>query len=145
VRPRAWTLLALAAVAALPVVADRLRSGGETCALDGVAVHPGFRVRVVPAKGPARHFCGVRCAEAWLGRSGADARAILVTDCASGREIDAREAWYLETAVGVDGAPDLVRVFARRVDAERHLRARGGVMLIGSRRPFPVLENEGGA
>ena len=135
--------LALAAVAALPLVAERVRTGGETCAFDGVAVHAAYRARVMGADGVARSFCGVRCAEAWLAREGGAPARVFVTDCASGREVDAEGATYLRSvATWQDGAPDTVRVFAQREDAERHARAYGGVVLRGEERPFRVAARD---
>jgi hypothetical protein len=122
--------LALLAIAALPLAAERLRPRVERCAMDGVEVRPAFRVRV----GTARTFCGVACAEAWIGHEGAPAE-VLVT--AQGREIDAKDAWFVRTARNrSEGAPDGFRVFAAREDALRHAEAHGGTLLSGAERPF---------
>jgi len=80
--------IALLAIAALPLMAERLRPPVERCGMDGVAAAPSFRVRV------AGHvFCGVTCAESGLARSGVAPAGALVTDGMSGRAIDAREAY----------------------------------------------------
>ncbi len=137
VPPRLPGALALAAIGALPLVAERLRAPVERCAMDGVKVARPFRVRVVADDGGARAFCGVTCAEAWLRSSGVAPREILVTDGATGREIDAAAAWFVRTVANrSDGAPDAVRVFAGREDAERHAEAYGGTVLSGANRPF---------
>lgn len=129
--------LALAAIAALPLAAERLRSRTERCGMDGVAVAQGFRVRVVEGGGANHAFCGVTCAESWLARSGVVPAAVLVTDCARGTEVDARTAWFVRTLANrSDGAPDGIRVFARKEDAARHVEAFGGSMLVGNERPF---------
>ncbi len=129
--------VALLGIAALPLVAERLRSRPERCGMDGVAVVPGFRVRVVESGGKGHAFCGVTCAEAWLARSGVAPAAVLVTDCAQGTEVDARAAWFVRTLANrSDGAPDGIRVFARKEDAARHVEAFGGRILVGSERPF---------
>jgi hypothetical protein len=128
-------VVALLAIAALPLLAARLRGPVERCAMDGVEVRPPFRVRVTEEGGSARTFCGVTCAEAWLLRRGVAAREILVT--AGGHEIDAGTAWFVRTAANrSDGAPDGIRVFAGREDAIRHAEAYGGMVLRGAERPF---------
>lgn len=133
-------ILALLGLAALPLAADWIRGGSERCRLDGVELAPAFRVRVVAADGESLSFCGVRCAQIWLARCGPAPRRIRVTDGASGRECDARAAWYVRTMRGWDDrAPDLIRVFARRADAERFAGAYGGEILLASERPFAHL------
>jgi hypothetical protein len=128
---------ALLAIAALPLTAERLRSRTERCEVDGVAVAPAFRVRVVEPDGTTHVFCGVTCARSWLSRRGREPRAVLVTDCASGRETLAEEATFVRTvSTWSDGAPDFIRVFARPEDAERHVAAYGGRILTGADRPF---------
>jgi len=135
--PSVLVVLALLAAALLPWVADRLRGRGERCELDGVDVARAFRVRVFEKTGTVRSFCGVGCAQTWLERSGVTPQKILVTDCVSGREFDARTAWYVHTvAAWGDGAPDSIRVFARISDAERHVEAYGGSIVPVSDRPF---------
>lgn len=129
--------LALVAIATLPLVAERLRGHRERCEMDGVVLNPAFRVRVTGADGTAHGFCGVSCAESWLARSGVSPGTILVTDGVTGCQVDAQAAWYVRTLGNVsDGAPDVVRVFARREDALRHADAHGGRLLAGAERPF---------
>jgi hypothetical protein len=129
--------VALLAIAALPLMAERLRSHPERCEADGVTVAPAFRVRVVARDGTTHAFCGVSCAQSWIRRKGIEPRAILVTDGVSGREVDAGEASFVRTvSTWSDGAPDFIRVFARREDAERHVSAYGGRILTGADRPF---------
>ena len=133
---RGW-ILALLAVAILPWAADRLRNGSERCELDGVETAPAYRTVIVEADGTGHPFCGVRCAQLWMARHPAPPREILVTDCASGREFAADGAWFVRSyRTWGDGAPDAIRVFARRSDAEQHAAAYGGVMLQASDRPF---------
>ena len=124
--------IALLAIAALPLMAERLRPPVERCGMDGVAAAPSFRVRV------AGHvFCGVTCAQSWLARSGVAPGGALVTDGMSGRAIDAREAWFVRTLANrSDGAPDAIRVFSGREEAEGHVEAYGGTILVGALRPF---------
>ena len=143
-RPR-WlpSALALLAVAALPLVADRLRSRSELCAMDGSPVQSSFRVRIVETDGTVRSFCGVRCADRWLARSGTAPRAVLVTDCGNGREVSADSASFLYTMTGWgEDVPDFVRVFGRRADAERHAKAYGGEIMTGADRPLVLAMQE---
>jgi hypothetical protein len=129
--------LALLALAALPLVAERLRAPVERCEMNGVALDPAFRVRVTEPHGAAHGFCGVSCAEAWIARSGAEVAAVRVTDAVTGAEVDGTEAWFVRTVRNVsDGAPDAIRVFARKDDALRHASAHGGHVLVGAERPF---------
>ena len=124
--------IALLGIAALPLMAERLRPRVERCAMDGVAVAPSFRVRA-----GERVFCGVTCAQSWLARSGVAPEGILVTDCVTGREIAASDAWFVRTLANrSDNAPDAIRVFAGRKDAEGHVEAYGGTILVGADRPF---------
>ncbi|MCK6461147.1 MAG: nitrous oxide reductase accessory protein NosL [Planctomycetes bacterium] len=129
--------VALLAIAALPLLAERLRGHPERCEMDGVAIDRAFRVRVAEEGGATHGFCGVTCAASWIARRGIAPAAVLVTDGASGREIDAGTAWFVRTLGNVsDGAPDPIRVFARREAAERHASVHGGHVLKGSERPF---------
>jgi len=135
-------VVALAGLAALPVVGDGLRRGAGNCAMDGVAIATPSCVRVVDADGSLRLFCCVRCADRWVGLNGAP-RSILVIDGPTGGQIDAGSAWFVRSpATWGDGAPDGIRAFARRSDAERHVRAYGGRMLEGAARPFAGVEEE---
>jgi hypothetical protein len=105
--------------------------------MDGARVDPGFRVRVVEGDGTAEVFCGVECASRWLSRQDPDGVHILVTDSRTGAELDAASASYvLALSTMHDGAPDPIRVFARRGDAERSVAAYGGELLTGRERPF---------
>ena len=129
---RRWVpLAALVAVAALPWAADRLRTlSKERCALDGVAVDEAFRVRVVGSDDRSRSLCGVRCARLWLERADAAPRSIRVTDLVSGSELEADDAWFVRSvSTWGEGAPDSIRVFARKADAVRHVEAYGGRIL----------------
>ena len=127
-------LLGLAAFAGL---APRLREHGERCAMDGVHVDPEFRVRVVEGDGSAEVFCGVECASRWLSKEDPEEVHIVVTDSRTGAELDAASASYvLALATLRDGAPDPIRVFARRGDAERSVAAYGGELLTGKEEPF---------
>jgi hypothetical protein len=129
--------LGLLALAAFAGVAPRLRGHGERCAMDGAEVAPAFRVQVIGGDGKALAFCGVECASHWLSREDPEDVRILVTDSRTGAELDAAAASYvLALSTLRDGAPDAIRVFARRGDAERSVEAYGGALLTGTERPF---------
>jgi len=128
---------ALAAVACLPLLADAFREPESRCAQDGVGIDPAYEVVVDLGEGVERRFCGVACADRFMMRSGVTAHAIHVTDCVSGRRIDARAAFYVETFAGWrESVPDPVRVFASRMQAMDHIEAHGGEFLTGPRRPL---------
>lgn len=129
--------LGLLALAAFAGVAPRLRGHGDRCAMDGAEVAPAFRVQVLAGDREAPVFCGVECASRWLSREDPEDVRILVTDSRTGKEIDAASASYvLALSTLRDGAPDAIRVFARRGDAERSVEAYGGALLTGEERPF---------
>ena len=110
--------------------------------MDGTRVRRKFRVRIVERDGTVRLFCGVRCANRWLDRTATAPRAVFVTDCVSGREVEAQAAWFLYTMRGWgEEVPDFVRVFERTADAERHAKAHGGEILMGADRPL-VFDTE---
>ena len=142
-KKRLWALAALLAIGALPLLGDALRSRGERCTLDGVEVLAAFRARIITSDGAGHSFCGVRCARAWLQRSGVEAQAVRVTDCVTGRELDAQDAWFvLSLSVWGEGAPDFIRVFAAKEDALRHAEAHGGEVLTDDKRPFGLARRE---
>jgi len=139
-----WAL-ALLALAILPLAADRLRSREERCALDGATVAPAFRVRAVDAGGADRVFCGIQCAQLWAARQDRPLRALVVTDAATGREVDAATAWYVRAlSTRADGAPDAIRAFAAHAEAERFVAAYGGEILVAKKRPFTTVRSSGG-
>jgi len=119
--------LGVVTVALLPLLADRLRPARERCVENAVAVDPAFRVRIRDGEGRWLPFCGVTCAERWLRHAPAPPLAILVVDCATGRELSAEHAFYVR-AVATLGreAPDAVRVFAHRREAQRYADTYGG-------------------
>jgi hypothetical protein len=124
----------IAAAAAAPSVARHLRGdGSDRCDLDGSAIDPAARVRIVDEQSVSHRFCGVHCAERWIEKSGERVREILVTDEASGNEVDARGAWFVwMRAPGESG----IRAFADEREARRHAAAFGSTVLTGDERPF---------
>ena len=133
----AVALVALVAVALLPLLADALRGETARCSQDGVVVDPAYAVIAEFDAETTHRFCGVACADRWMLRSGKRARSIAVTDCNGGGLIDARTAVYVNTLAGRrEGVPDPIRVFASREEALEHVRAYGGAVLEGTRRPL---------
>jgi hypothetical protein len=135
-RRRLGFLAALVLLGALPFVGRALGTPpGSRCARDGVALAGSPVVTFVERDGSEISFCCVSCAEAWhpVGPGG----AVRVTDEASGRVIDARNAWFVRSLVVAQPATrDRVHAFATRAEAERHARAYRGRILSGKQRPF---------
>lgn len=139
-----WLLFGLAIATGLPLAAHWARRGAPVgCALDGVPIEALYRVRVIDADGHAHAFCSPRCTRLWLARQARPARALRVTDEATGTEIDADTAYYVRSAgVDVRIGGGRVHVFARRADAERHAAIFAGTVLEGDERPLPACPAE---
>jgi NosL len=139
-RTSRWQIvLAVVFVAAgLAVLGSWARRGrGVGCALDGVRIDPPFRVRVVDEQGGSEEFCCIRCAERWLGSRRGPPQAVYVTDEAEGQEVDARDAWYVRSAVvTTPTSGNRTHAFRDRADAERHAASARGTLLTGPDRPF---------
>jgi hypothetical protein len=135
------TILFVAGVAAAgsaPAIARAIRGDArDRCALDGAAIDPLARVRVLDERSTPHGFCCVHCAERWIEKSGGKVGEILVTDETSGSEVTARAAWFVwSRAAGVTGSASRVHVFANEQDARRHAAAFAGTVLTGDERPF---------
>ena len=64
-------------------------------------------------------------------------RKIFVVDEASGREIDADDAWFVRSlVVAVPATADRVHVFASEAAARRHAEEFQGTLLVRDERPF---------
>jgi hypothetical protein len=124
-------LLGLCLTVALPVVGTwARRQSGERCALDGAAVDPAYRVRVLDDAGRDKSFCCVVCAELWLKHAGPEPVLIRVTDESSGEEIDARDAVFVRSSVVTRAATgNRVHTFRQLQHAERHVHQFGGAVL----------------
>ena len=136
--PRATFIGGLLLVAALPL-APRLfgATKSEGCTLDGLAIDSRREARVVLPSGSSIRFCGVQCAARWLHRAGVAPKEVFVTDEASGQEVKAEDAWFVQSLVAATrGTGDHVHAFARRENAERHAAAYHGTVLQGPDRPF---------
>src|SRR5207244_7494431 len=68
-------------VVGLPVVGRLARQKeGHRCALDGVAIEPIYRVRILDDHNQSHEFCCVKCAQMWRTAHGGHPSAVLVTD-----------------------------------------------------------------
>jgi hypothetical protein len=138
-RKAPWvSLVGLLVVVGLPVVGNwaRHRAAGS-CALDGMAIDPAYRVGVVDARGRPHAFCCLRCAQLWKERASAEPRSITVTDEVSGQGIDAAAAWYVRSSVVTNPTTqNRIHVFRTREDAEKHAATFGGFVLPESKNPF---------
>lgn len=123
----------------LPMFGWWLRHGGPPrCDYDGQRVEPMYRVRILDGAGHANDFCCVRCATHWLDRGGSAAE-VRVVDEMSGEEINAREAYFVESAIVTNRVTgNHVHAFRTRSAADEHARAYGGLLLEGSERPLRV-------
>ena len=131
-------VIALACVAALPLIARSLRAdAGDRCALDSVAIDARDRVRLVDASGTNRSFCCVDCAQLWAGEPGRAPREVFVTDETSGAELPACAAWFVRSTVEACAATRCrIHVFGHESDARRHAAAFDGLVLEGEARPL---------
>jgi hypothetical protein len=135
-----WLLAAagLAVIVGLPLAGKWARRRPvDACALDGAAVDPRFRVRIVGAQGHDREFCCIQCATAWLAQQPAAPRAVFVTDEVSGQEIDPASAWFVRSGVvTVPHTGNQIHVFRDRADAARHAESGHGEILTEAEKPF---------
>jgi hypothetical protein len=138
-RSRYGILAAVIGIAALPLLGDRIRRKTEHCAMDGVAVAAAYRVRIEVEYGTHDVFCGVSCADRWLRLRRETPRRVLVTDCVTGSACPADQATFVRSFDGAaENAPDPIRVFARRSEAQRHVDAYGGTILQDAMRPLQI-------
>jgi hypothetical protein len=109
---------------------------GSRCAWDGLPIQALYRVRAVDEAQLSRTFCCVRCAEFWCAEHGA-APAVYVTDEASGTEIDAAAAWFVQSTVPTNPITrNSIHAFRERADAQQHAETFGGRLLTDDERPF---------
>ena len=135
---RMFFLAALALAAALPFAGHALgRHAGPHCSTDGVPLADSPVVQFVGTGPTSRRFCCVGCGQAWLRVTGEAPVRVLVTDEATGRAVDAAQAWFVRSHVEAQPATkDRVHTFARERDALSHAKAYSGVLLAGSEKPF---------
>src|SRR5688500_3051971 len=106
----------------LPIIGHKVRSSGPSgCAFDGQKVDAAYKVRIQDGDGGNYEFCCIRCAELWLGRRGAAAHEIHVTDEPSGEEIPASVAFFVRSRViTMKTTLNRVHVFKNKPAAESH-------------------------
>jgi hypothetical protein len=139
--PRSWWLTALAGLviaALLPFVGHLIRGDAQhRCAWDGQEIELIYRVRIVEDAENTYEFCCLQCAELWLERRGHKPLRILVTDEASGQEIEAFKAYYVRSTVATNAVTGNRRhVFRTAEDALKHAEAAHGRRLLEDERPF---------
>lgn len=114
----------------------RRRSAGR-CDLDGVAIVPTYRVRLVDLHGASHSFCCIRCATLWLESRKESVHAAFVADEPSGEEIDAAEATFVRsTVITTATTGNRTHAFRDRRDAQRHAAEAFGRILSASESPF---------
>jgi hypothetical protein len=128
----------LAAVAALPVVAQKARGGeGPRCELDGAAVDGSTRARIVDDQTRTHVFCCIDCARKWLAASRRTPLEFTVLDETTGAEMAADQAWFVRSpVVSCAASGSHLHAFALESDARRHVTAFGGLVLSRDERPF---------
>jgi hypothetical protein len=137
---RYWkaAVVGLAVIAALAAAGSVIRHRNWSgCALDGMAIDPLLRVRVVDSRQQSHDFCCIRCAQLWLDHQAQPPQAIYVTDEKTGKEIEAGRAFFVRSRVATVAATEnRVHAFANRADAKRHAQLYGGSLLTDGERPF---------
>jgi hypothetical protein len=137
-----WLLLAgLLVIVGLPLAgAWQRRNAAPRCDLNGLNIEPLYQVRVVDWEGASHRLCCVHCAQVWLKRQSDCPRAVFVTDEASGAEIDAQEACFVQSTVLTNPITrNRIHVFRDRAMAESHAHAFSGWLLTDAERPFSVV------
>jgi hypothetical protein len=131
-------LVGLLIVAGLPFLGHVLRQRPEErCTLDGVAIEPLYRVRILDQRGESHAFCCVTCAELWWQQHHEEVNVVFVTDESTGDAIAAASATFVRSLViTTPPTQNRIHAFRLRADAERHLAAAGGTLLEGRERPF---------
>ncbi len=136
----AWTfrLFGLLLVVGLPIAGSLVRrQSADRCALDGSAIDPALKVRIVDDQGESRPFCCIQCAVWWLERQTHEPKSIWVTDESSGQEINAGTAIFVRsTVVTMPTTGNRIHAFGQLTDAERHAEAARGTVLSQAEGPF---------
>jgi hypothetical protein len=128
----------LLVLAVLPVAGHWARSGAaRTCAYDGGAIEPRYRVRIVDEHGRDVLFCCIHCAGAWSKRQETKPKAVWVTDETSGEEIEAESAFFVRSLVMTNPTTrDRIHAFRDESDAREHAERFHGQVLDAAERPF---------
>ncbi len=110
------------------------------CAFDGLAITPIYRVKLVDQSGHSAEFCCLECALRWQATRG-PVEQVWVTDEISGQQILSQDAIFVRSPVVTTPATgNAVHAFATTADAQRHIRASGGRILLGPGRPFAAQQ-----
>lgn len=139
--PNTWWssgIAGLVCVGLLPVAAHWIRGDREArCAWDGLALERIYVVRIIEGPESVFSFCCVRCAEQWLSQRRNMSVTILVTDEASGEEIEASAAHYVRSTVVTNSVTgNRCHVFGNVQDAQKHAKAASGQLLTTTKQPF---------
>ncbi len=119
-----WPLLFLAAVVFGLAAGLADRPEADRCERCGAPSATIGRVRFILPDGGERVFCSIPCA---LAAPRPPGTRVLVTDEATGREVDADAAFFVESsAVSVSHNRTRIHAFASPADAEAHLKRHGG-------------------
>lgn len=131
-------LLGLILIVGLPLLGSWIRHGpGVRCALDGVAIPPMARVRIVSEVGHSSDFCCIGCAVKWLERHSHSLSTIYVIDETSGQELMVNQATFVRSLVSTNPVTgSRIHAFRALADAEKHAGECRGTILHGSDRPF---------
>jgi hypothetical protein len=126
----------------LPVVGRLARQKeGHRCALDGVAIEPIYRVRIVDDHNQSHEFCCVKCAQMWQTAHGGHPSAILVTDETSGQEIPSAQAYFaISSVITRPTTGNRIHAFGWEADAQKHAETFWGRVLRAEDRPFHEFE-----
>lgn len=129
-------------VVGLPFIGHHARQKkGPSCALDGIAIEPIYRVRIVDENNRSYKFCCVKCAQLWLAAHDAKPIAVFVTDETGGKEVAAGQAYFaISTIVTESKTLNCIHAFAEEADAQKHADKYWGRVLGGTDRPFHELE-----
>jgi len=129
-------------VVGLPIIGHMARQKKEnSCALDGVAIEPIYRVRIIDRQIQSYEFCCLKCAQLWLAAHDSTPLAVFVTDETGGKEIPAGQAHYAaSTVVTMPTTGNRIHTFARESEAQKHADTFWGRVLRDKDRPFHELE-----
>jgi hypothetical protein len=139
-------------VVGLPIVGHLARQKEtDRCALDGVAIEPIYRVRIIsgargrPKPGDIHNasyeFCCIKCAQLWLAAQNSKPLAVFVTDETTGQEIPAGQAHFAASSVITRPTTgNRIHAFAQKSDTQKHAENFLGRVLEGEDRPFHELE-----
>jgi hypothetical protein len=129
-------------IVSLPILGHLARQKKENCcALDGVAIEPIYRVRIVDRQNQSYEFCCAKCAQLWMEAHDSSYLTVFVTDETSGHDIPAGWASFTTSSVvTIPTTGNRIHAFADERDAQSHAEIFRGRVLTGKERPFHELE-----